>query len=186
MTTSESGREAFRQDGSTVEKVMDTRLIGSGRSGQSVKPAFIAVCLLGLFGLVGCVGGEPSGAQSTLGTPDAEPLGTLAEDAWVEAPPDCEGLLTNSVSFRVASLSAGLVACVDSAGEVICVDSVEAISSDLDESGRDEEAEALAAGFFAAVHAEEMAVEISDMASDPEPQPNSRPRGIGDPEPQPN
>ncbi len=117
--------------------------------------------------------------------PEAEPLASIAEAAWVAAP-DCDGLVTASVSFRVASLSAGLVAGIDASGEVICVDSVEAISSDLDESGREEDAEALAASFVAAAHAEEMAVGLGDMTSDPEPQPNSRPRGIGDPEPQPN
>ena len=135
-------------------------------------------------------GRDPSvgySSESTLVTPDAAPLDAIGEDAWVAAP-DCEGLLAGTVTFRVASLSAGLVACVDSFGHVVCVDSVEAISSDLDESGRDEEAAALAAGFVAAVRAEDTAVAISAMttASDPEPQPNMRPRGLGDPEPQPN
>jgi hypothetical protein len=145
--------------------------------------ALVGLCALSL---AGCAGGAPSSAEATLVLPDAAPLETISEDAWVEAPPDCDGLLTNSVSFRVASLSGGLVAAVDASGDVICVDTVEAVSSDLDESGRDAEAEALAEGFFAAVHAEEVSVAIPGMASDPEPQPNSRPRGIGDPEPQPN
>ena len=173
---------------------MDKATMKNGWASRAVSAIalLLATGLLG-SGLVGCVGGDRSlaapadpSAASTLTLPDAEPLESIEEDAWEEAPPNCEGLLTNTVTFRVASLSGGLVACVGSSGEVICVDTVEAISDDLDESGRDAEAAALAAGFVAAVHAEDMAVAISGMTSDPEPQPNSRPRGIGDPEPQPN
>jgi hypothetical protein len=171
---------------------MDKAMSKNGWAPRAIGP-IVALALLGGAGLlgtglVGCVGHDPQlgePATSTLVLAEAAPLETLAEEAWAQAP-DCEGLVTSTVSFRVASLSGGLVAVVGSSGEVICVDSVEAISSDLDECGREAEAAALAASFFAAVHAEDMAVAISGMTSDPEPQPNSRPRGIGDPEPQPN
>ncbi len=165
---------------------MDTSMRTNGWVLQLVG-SLAALVMLGA-GVVGCVGGDPSGAtaiDATLVLADAEPLAAIGPDAW-SAAPGCEGLLARGVSFRVASLSGGLVACVDSSGRVVCVDSVEAISSDLDESGRDAEADALAAGFVAAVHAQELARTVSGMTSDPEPQPNTRPRGIGDPEPQPN
>ena len=143
-----------------------------------------AALVLALVG--GCVAAPSASSESTLVLGDVEPLATLAEADWQAAPLDCAGLTGASVSFRVASLEGGLVACVDAAGEIICVDSVEAVSSELDGEGRQDAAEEVAAGFGAAVHAEDVAQSVPGMTSDPEPQPNTRPRGIGDPEPQPN
>jgi hypothetical protein len=144
----------------------------------------------------GCAG-DPAvtGAGAPLLTASVAALPALPEDAIGMAPPDCAGRLGNvgasHLRFEVASLTAGLVAVVDGSGSVICVDSVSDVQSDLTSSGQTTEADAVVAGFLAAVHeADGQGASISSGRAlpDPEPQPNSRPRPgtMPDPEPQPN
>jgi len=154
----------------------------------------LAVLTLSLV-VLGCAGDPAIGGEGApLLAPNVAPLPTAAVDSFSMAP-DCAGRLSNVMAshfhFEVASLNAGLVAVVDGAGSVVCVDSVTDVQSDLDSSGQNVEADAVVAGFFAAVSQADASpasrVHGSVYAGDPEPQPNSQPAGrLPDPEPQPN
>lgn len=151
------------------------------------------LALLTLLALGGCAGDPAiSGEGAPLFDADIAALPTTAASMLDEAP-DCEGRLGNihasNLRFEVASLTAGLVAVVDGMGSVVCVDSVTDVQSDLDSSGQSAEADAVAAGFLAAVHqADGRDARFSGraLAGDPEPQPNMRAGRLPDPEPQPN
>lgn len=152
------------------------------------------LALVGLLAaLTGCAG-DPAiyGEGAPLLGPEVVPLPIAATDR-IDMAPDCAGRIGNvgatHISFEVASLSAGLVVVVDSGGSVICVDSVGDVQSDLNASGQTEEADAVVAGFLAAVHASDgrdARFAGRALPGDPEPQPNSRPGALPDPEPQPN
>lgn len=155
----------------------------------------LALSALGLGGCAG--GGDPAlvaGEGAPLFGPDQVTPLPMASDEAFEMAPDCAGRLGNvsasHLSFQVASLSAGLVAVVDGAGEVVCVDSVSDVTSDLDASGQSDAADAVVAGFLAAVHqADGRDARFSgrNYGGDPEPQPNMRAgTALPDPEPQPN
>lgn len=149
--------------------------------------------ILALVGasLTGCAG-VPGDAQvdSTPLLATDSPLPTLPSATPIGiSPPDCSGHLGGNITFAVVSINAGLVAAIDANGAVVCVDSVDAVQSDLDASGRQAEADALVAGFTAAVHqAQGRDARFAGRAlpGDPEPQPNMDPSQLPDPEPQPN
>jgi hypothetical protein len=153
---------------------------------------WLAVALLGVSG---CAGSDPviEGRGDALLGPDVAPLATAAPDSLGTAP-DCAGVLGDvegtHLTFEIASLSAGLVAVVNGAGQVVCVDSVSDVTSDLDASGQSSTADAVTAGFLAAVHEADgrnLNIDNAYRGGDPEPQPNMRSGSpLPDPEPQPN
>lgn len=154
---------------------------------------WLLAAALSMLTLVGCAG-DPAvtGEGAPLLGPDITPLPTAAPEA-IDMAPDCAGRLgdvsASNFRFEVASLSAGLVAVVDGAGSVVCVDSVTDVQSDLDASGQSDTADAVVAGFLAAVHesdGRDARFAGRALPGDPEPQPNTRPGALPDPEPQPN
>jgi len=157
----------------------------------------IVVALIGLaLTLAGCAGDPVVTAQGSglLYGQSVAPLPQVAVDTLGMAP-DCAGRIGNvsatNLRFEVASLNAGLVAVLDGSGGIICVDSVSDVQSDLDSSGQSAEADAVVAGFFAAVqqadgHPSASRFRGGVYGGDPEPQPNTQPGRLPDPEPQPN
>jgi len=122
---------------------------------RTLRRGLTAIALSLFFGLVGCAGDPAVSSEGgPLLGPSVAPLPTAAVELLSMAP-DCAGRLSNilasNLHFEVASLNAGLVAAVDGAGSVVCVDSVSDVQSDLDSSGQSVEADAVVAGFFAAV-----------------------------------
>lgn len=156
--------------------------------GWVVATLFVAVAM------VGC-GAEPSAGGTSSELLMAESLGTLDGATWASAAAGCEGHLGGDVIFAIASADAGLVAAVDEDGEVVCVDTVEAVEEELQETGRDEEADNLVDAFAATVaratHTDTTGTLFDgpNQEGDPDPEPNigdNRFRYAGDPDPEPN
>lgn len=153
----------------------------------------VAALAIGGTALAGC-GVDPTagGASSDLLLMDS--LETIEESNWTDAPAGCEGHLEGDVIFAIASVDEGLVAAVGEDGEIICVDTVEAIEAELEENGRQDEADHLVDAFAATV-ARGTADPVpsrnqfrAPTHGDPQPEPNidySR-FSMGDPQPEPN
>ena len=144
--------------------------------------------LLGAALAAGCMGDPQLGATyAALEDHDAnpwaaEPLETAPYVDWVNAPAGCEGQVEGVETFRRTEDAAELVGAVNLAGMIVCVDSLPAIQAELDEQGREDEAEELGDAFAASMRS---SGEEDLAAGDPTPQPNSQ-ATPGDPTPQPN
>lgn len=151
-------------------------------------PRLRSVAVLFAALAVGCMG-DPSVAPADGALVDGGlPLlqDTVATEDWTAARPGCEGQLGQDVSLAIASLEHGLIAALDGFGHIVCVDTIEAVSAELEDTGRSDDATTLAARFEASA----MASETSEMAArnymgDPHPEPNDCP-SCGDPHPEPN
>lgn len=138
---------------------------------------------------VGCAFGPAAApADSSLLVEVGLPLldETSVEEDWTAARPGCEGQLGRGISLAIASVEHGLIAALDGYGHIVCVDTVEAVSAELEETGRPEDAATLAARFEASViAAETRRIGTRSYMGDPHPEPNDCP-ACGDPHPEPN
>jgi hypothetical protein len=133
---------------------------------------------------VGCRGGAPPFGASAGGLleDEGEALGSIEEEAAVGAQVGCEDRLEGGERFAIISGEPGLVAAVDAEGHVICVDTVEAVEEELEESGRDAEADRLVSAYWAAISsrgAMRTRIERRAYAGDPDPEPNIEDVRIG-------
>lgn len=159
---------------------------------RHVSPFFVT--LLSITAL-GCAGSpdDLGGAGSTLVevAPGTEPLAAVGSDAWQDAPPSCDDRLSGEVRFELASAAEGLVAAVDTSGDVVCVDSLESVQEELEEEGREEDADHLGDAYLVAIGFAYVPDSDSIAMGDPSPQPSTDPmRANGgsrpaDPSPQP-
>lgn len=126
-----------------------------------------------------------------------EPLEPVEEGEWERAPAGCEDRLVrpDTLTFRLASAEAGLVAAVDASGRIVCVDTVESVQQELEETGEPERADELGQQFLLAARLARLPHASTLAAGDPSPQPNVEARSpeqamaaarCGDPSPQPN
>lgn len=135
----------------------------------------IAACLLAS----GCASAAVGAADSSL---IIESRSTA--DGDVETPVSCEDLLDGGEEFEVDEH--GLVE-VHEGDAIVCLDTIESVEAELDEIGREEDANELRSVY---------AMAFGDHAGDPDPQPNLGLVGVsavlqgaesmGDPDPQPN
>lgn len=168
------------------------------------KHVWVSIVAALALAMVGCMGGAgPEGASagespSELLVAEDDGLEQLDAAEWSAAQPGCEGLLSGGEHFAVASAEHGLVAVLDADGEVVCVDTVESVEEELEETGREDEADDLVMAFMATVAANSAEARSSSSSSrfggatregDPDPEPNlgwnilGRMRGDPDPEP---
>ena len=135
---------------------------------------FVPAALAAASLATGCVGSESAGATSGLVEVDSDalPLESVdADEAWRSAPAGCEDRLDVGVSFKVASARDELVAAVNRAGEIVCVDSLDSVQVELEEEGRDEEADELVERFLVTVVC---FPDADDLWDDPSPQPSTQ------------
>jgi hypothetical protein len=159
------------------------------------KLAAIGVVAAGCVTLGGCTAGATTSvadaASSDLLVGDGEPLDSVDESAWGPAIPSCEGQLDGGEQFALAAGANGLVAAVQD-GQVVCVDTVEAVEEELDDTGREEEADRLIAAYQATIEMfgnEAVRLARPNHEGDPDPEPNLdslRYQMRGDPDPEPN
>lgn len=153
----------------------------------------------------GCVG-SPSDQATANGLfelpRDVELLGSIEAEHWEAVPAGCEDRLENTVTFEVALDANGLLVAVDDEGEPVCTDTLEAIQAELEDEGREEEADDLEAAFALTIGAapeQHEQVDFDPASDDPSPQPSDPshsmqeempgqgddPAEPGDPSPQP-
>ena len=133
--------------------------------------------------LIGCVGTDVDGSQSSLGDVEIRAVDTapVPVDLWQAAPAGCQGRLDSTLTFRFTSGADGLVAAVSPDGRVVCVDTLDSVRVEIESTeGTPEETPAI----DPTTHS----MDVSGVTEEPTPQPNSRPRSPtqSDPTPQPN
>lgn len=150
--------------------------------------SLISVAALGCAVEAGPAGPNDSSLiEVPLGT---EPLEVLDSGDWSDAQLSCdERLGERALRFHLVSASDGLIAVIDSAGHVVCVDSLESVQDELEEQGRQADADELGHAFLVTIGLAYAPDYEGFAMRDPWPQPNVDASGgtrRGDPSPQPN
>jgi len=153
----------------TLSHSSPSRLLGASAALPLSRLAALAVLLgVGVLG-VGC--SSVGGAASDLVASEA-PLDQVGLADVESASSSCEGLLTGVTDFAVLG-ETGLVVGLDGAGSAICIDTVEAVNSELDETGRETDAVELIARYETTMSMRGLGIRRFVPTGDPDPEPNS-------------
>jgi len=133
----------------------------------------------------GCGAPDVGGAPSALLGDQTAPLPSVPAQAWMAAPPGCEGLLGGEQTFAVAASGPNLVAVLSPDGSIVCVDTLQAVEQDLQDSGHPDQARALVRAYDASTDGR---FRSPNRWGDPDPEPNIGWSCVrhGDPDPEPN
>lgn len=131
--------------------------------------------ILGIALVAGCAGNpaEPVGESgSSLELAGVSALPPVAQEDWADAAAGCEGLLAGDESFGVTRPD-GLVVAAGSDGP-LCVDTLAATLVELEQLGRNEQAEKLRVGYYASFDDRHLVATSGSGTGEgePNPQPN--------------
>lgn len=144
--------------------------MGNGRNAILAALTLLSGCI----GAPDLTGYEQASSGLVEVPPSTVPLPLVDADGedWQTATVGCEDLLDETLTLRLASASAGLVAAVDGEGHIVCVDTLEAIQEELESLGESDRADALRDQFLLAVGLGVPPNPLHWAMGDPTPQPN--------------
>ncbi len=130
--------------------------------------AFAWLLGVGVLG-IGCSSVEGTATDLLASEPPLEQVGLADVES---ASSSCEGLLTGVTDFAVLG-ETGLIVGLDGAGSAVCIDTVEAVNSELDDTGRETDAVELIARYETTMSMRGLGIQRFAPTGDPDPEPNS-------------
>lgn len=129
---------------------------------------WLAACAVVLG--IGCTSGV--GATSSDLVLAEAPLTQVGLADVESASSSCEGLLAGVTDFAVLG-ETGLVVGLDGTGNAVCIDTVEAVNSELGETGRASDAMELIARYESTMAMRGHTIRRFQLGGDPDPEPNA-------------